>query len=233
MSLFSPFYTAGSSPRNGTSDPSFTPLFRLLSDWDDYSREVTPPGRNSHRRGITPHLKPFAPKFDFRETADTYELHGELPGATKDNISVDFSDDSTIIVKGKIERTYEAGSPPAGWVEGRVASGTITEAGENGSNDQSHKATVEDAGEDGEGAAAEKQVTKQQSATDKKEEKKEPSGDRSRYWVSERSIGEFSRAFQFPAPVDSDAVTASLKEGILHISVPKTTKKATRSIAVH
>jgi HSP20 family molecular chaperone IbpA len=42
-----------------------------------------------------------------------------------------------------------------------------------------------------------------------------------RYWVSERSVGEFHRTFQFPTPVDQDSVKASLKNGILSIVVPK------------
>lgn len=45
--------------------------------------------------------------------------------------------------------------------------------------------------------------------------------DRHRYWVSERSIGEFSRTFTFPGAVDQDNVKASLKNGVLSITVPK------------
>jgi len=213
MSFFSPFYT--------TSDPdvSFTPLFRLLSDWDDYSREVAPATRHGGRRS---HLRTFVPKFDFRETEDSFELHGELPGITKDNISVDFTDNQTIVVKGKVEKSYEAGTPPAGWVTGPTARGAITEGG-NG-----HKATVEDVAEEGESSTA-AAAEKGQVSTTKKEE---PAGSKSKYWVSERSVGEFSRAFQFPTPVNPDGVSASLKDGILNISIPKEKKPAARRITV-
>ncbi|KAF3923317.1 hypothetical protein ABW21_db0203017 [Orbilia brochopaga] len=44
-----------------------------------------------------------------------------------------------------------------------------------------------------------------------------------KYWVRERYVGEFQRAFSFPQSVDHDAVKASLKDGILNIVVPKKT----------
>ncbi|KEY81916.1 heat shock protein Hsp30/Hsp42 [Aspergillus fumigatus] len=72
----------------------------------------------------------------------------------------------------------------------------------------------------------------QESSDDKQKESTEvvKSGDKQvsksdnkkhRFWVSERSVGEFHRTFQFPTPVDQDNVKASLKNGILSIVVPK------------
>jgi len=43
-------------------------------------------------------------------------------------------------------------------------------------------------------------------------------------WRSERKVGEFSRSFSFPQPVDQDRVQASMKNGILSLSVPKIKK---------
>jgi len=54
-----------------------------------------------------------------------------------------------------------------------------------------------------------------------------------KFWVSERSVGEFARSFHFPTKVDQDAVKASMKNGILSITVPKTQAKAgTRRIQI-
>jgi HSP20 family molecular chaperone IbpA len=53
-----------------------------------------------------------------------------------------------------------------------------------------------------------------------------------RYWVSERSIGEFSRTFTFPAPVDQENVKASLKNGVLSITVPKTAAPTGKRITI-
>ncbi|KEF60345.1 uncharacterized protein A1O9_01905 [Exophiala aquamarina CBS 119918] len=44
------------------------------------------------------------------------------------------------------------------------------------------------------------------------------------YWVSERSVGEFARSFNFPNPIDHENVKASMKNGILTVVVPKTEK---------
>ncbi|KAN0090103.1 HSP20-like chaperone [Hyaloscypha variabilis] len=44
-------------------------------------------------------------------------------------------------------------------------------------------------------------------------------------WRSERKTGEFSRTFAFPKPVDQEHVKATMKNGILNISVPKAKKQ--------
>jgi HSP20 family molecular chaperone IbpA len=53
-----------------------------------------------------------------------------------------------------------------------------------------------------------------------------------KYWVSERSAGEFHRSFNFPTRVDQDNVKASLKNGILSIVMPKAAPPTGRKIAI-
>lgn len=53
-----------------------------------------------------------------------------------------------------------------------------------------------------------------------------------RFWVSERSVGEFQRTFSFPVRVDPDAVKASLKNGILSIFIPKAPASVTKKIII-
>lgn len=53
-----------------------------------------------------------------------------------------------------------------------------------------------------------------------------------RYWVSERSIGQFHRAFSFPGRVDQNNVRASLKNGILSVVVPKDVVSGTKKITI-
>ena len=43
-----------------------------------------------------------------------------------------------------------------------------------------------------------------------------------RYHRMERGHGAFSRTFQLPIPVDSDAITADLRDGVLRVTCPKT-----------
>ncbi|KAI5282870.1 hypothetical protein KEM52_003565 [Ascosphaera acerosa] len=52
-----------------------------------------------------------------------------------------------------------------------------------------------------------------------------------RYWASERSVGRFQRIFTFPNDVDQDAVRASLKKGLLKVTIPKGAP-ATRRIRI-
>ncbi|CAI7574402.1 unnamed protein product [Penicillium crustosum] len=47
------------------------------------------------------------------------------------------------------------------------------------------------------------------------------------WWVSERSVGDFRRTFNFPSAVNQEKVHASLKDGVLSMTVPKTDSTAT------
>lgn len=194
-------------PRSFISEPatSFTPLFRLLEDYENFNSGST---KHHHRNGV---MKTFSPKFDVKEVQDAYELHGELPGIEQNNVQIEFTDAQTLTVKGRTEHSYTSGTPSAGLVESSKTAGAITDNG--------HKATVED--ED----AVQKsstEVTKQKDAEPK-----------AKYWVSERSVGEFSRSFSFPVRVDQDAVHASMKNGILSIVVPKAKKQESRKITIN
>ncbi|KAM5356126.1 hypothetical protein ACJ41O_002772 [Fusarium nematophilum] len=206
-------------PRNFyNSDASFTPLFRLLDDFDSYSRQ----GQGSRRSG----LSHWQPKFDVRETQVAYELHGELPGMSKEDVHIEFTEPQTMLIRGRTERTYTAGTPPAGLVEDTHMSGAITEGGEDTKSSHSHQATVEDEDE------ASSHESGQEVSQQPKEEQKKPA-DKAKYWLTERSFGEFSRSFNFPTRVDQDIVSASFKDGVLTIVVPKAKKHETRRIAVN
>ncbi|RHZ49833.1 Hsp20/alpha crystallin family protein [Aspergillus thermomutatus] len=168
MSLFHSFHSPAGD---------FAPLFRLLDDYDVHRST----------RGQTSSVRSFAPRFDVRETKDAYLLDGELPGIAQKDIEIEFSDNETLVIKGRVEREYHSGTPE--------------QATQEPSDKQKESTEVVQSGD--------KQVSK---ADDKAKH---------RYWVSERSVGEFHRTFQFPTPVDQDNVKASLKNGILSIVVPK------------
>jgi HSP20 family molecular chaperone IbpA len=206
-------------------DQGFTPLFRLLEDFDTYSRQQQPqqqpgvPATHGHGRH---HRTPlFQPRFDVRELEDHFELHGELPGLDKENIKIEFADPQTMVISGRVERSYQAGTPPSGLVEGAEMHGAITEKGEE--QKKPHKATVE---EETPSSSPETSAEVVQS------EKKKAAKDGAKYWVSERSIGEFSRTFSFPGHVDQMGVKASLKDGILTVMVPKAKKPASHQITI-
>lgn len=202
-------------PRSYLSSPeaaSFTPLFRLLDDFDSYQSQVAPSRQGNNQRSRLP---TFSPRFDVKEVETGYELHGEIPGANKENISIEFTEPQTIVISGRTERHYTSGTPPAGLIEG----------GDNNNGNNSHKATVED-----EDAEKTKEKGQQVAKSAKEQQEQKP---KEKFWVSERSVGEFSRTFSFPTPVDQEAVSANFKDGILSVTVPKAQKKEGRRIAVN
>lgn len=52
------------------------------------------------------------------------------------------------------------------------------------------------------------------------------------YHRVERGHGRFSRAFVLPEPIDVDAVSADLKDGILTVTMPKATARGARRVSV-
>ncbi|KAH1300348.1 heat shock protein [Aspergillus fumigatus] len=63
------------------------------------------------RRGQTPSVRSFAPRFDVRETSDASLLDGELAGIAQNDIDIEFSDSDTLVIKGRSEREYHSGTP--------------------------------------------------------------------------------------------------------------------------
>jgi len=203
-----PFYLSSPSRCRSAYEPNFGSLFRLLNDFDNFRSEA---GAVTERTNVAH----FTPKFDFRETEHAFELHGELPGVNKENVSIEFTNPQTIEIRGKVDRTYTSGTPPANWIEDKSRDESAA------SDTQSYKATVEDASEDGEASIK----TPETEDVPEKE-------DSARYWVRERSVGSFSRQFTFPKRVDTDNVQASYRDGILVVTVPKAKKPEIRRIAI-
>lgn len=166
MSLWHPHF------HQTTSTPGFSSLFRLLDDFDKYTSGQ-----------LTGTASTFSPKFDVAEHDKEYVLQGELPGVQPDKVEIEFTDPSTLVVRGRSERSRTEGDP------------ALLEGG-GGKK-----------GKEGERAGP-------------------------KYWLSERSYGEFSRVFNFPGAVDQEHVQAKFKDGVLDIKVPKAEKKGGRKIAI-
>jgi len=178
----------------------FAPIFRLF---DEYDRQAF--------RGIDRQLnniQSFTPKFDVKETKESYELHGELPGVEQKDINIEWTDNNTLTISGRHEHVREEGQRPQAIESGDASQQKKLE----------HQPIVEDEPTET-NTKTESLVAKQS----KKQAVAKREAPEAKYWVSERSVGEFHRSFAFPARVDQDAVKASLKNGILNIVVPKET----------
>ncbi|KAL9118111.1 MAG: hypothetical protein Q9187_005348, partial [Circinaria calcarea] len=135
---------------------------------------------------------------------------------------------------GKTERESTSSNLPA--IAGNQQAGRITGT-ENGSY---HKATVEDENNDQSKSGADQAKSGSDQAnnsTSKDVAKSSKNAKKSeepafKYWVTERSVGEFHRSFSFPTRVDQDNVKASLKNGILSVIVPKMSAPTSRRIEI-
>jgi HSP20 family molecular chaperone IbpA len=236
MAFFRPFVSA--------QEPNLSGLFRLIDDFDRYSAAQT----GGHCRQ---QIKSFTPKFDLRETETAFELHGELAGVQKENVHIEFVDPQTLVVRGRVERTHTAGTPPAAaaaapaLVENEKTPEDTTDSGEDGvlvdhhsdtASVNSYKATVEDDPEETANSTASTKATPASTVAEvakPAEKQQKPAAPRHKYYIVERNIGQFSRAFTFPGRVDSESVSASLDNGILTITVQKAKRHESRRISVN
>lgn len=186
-----------------TSD--FSPLFRLLDDYETHRSRPAPTKssacKSTSTSGSTSTPTPsrcpptptrrtvFLPSFDVRELPDAYYLDGELPGVDQSNIDIEFTDPQTLVVKGRTERNYtsstiQSASPQ---VEsepeprGQDTPSTSTSASRTPSPSW-HQPTVEDDDEGDEGNMSDARSTASSSASSTRStsavivEKPSPSG---------------------------------------------------------
>lgn len=186
----------------------FAPIFSLFEDL------AAPPHRQWRPRRAR-----FAPRFDLKEAQDAYTLEGELPGFDQKDISLEFSDEQTLVVTGRSESQREQGTRPEAITA--PAEKTITDT-----DSASHQPTVEDADDTAQEAPADAAPAETEPA------KTESAKPKDTYWVSERTAGRFSRTFAFSQRIDQEAVKASLKNGVLTVHIPKAAKPESRRITV-
>jgi HSP20 family protein len=220
MSIFFPrvaFSPSRCAPAVARND--FAPLFSLF---DDTVNELARSQRHAVRRT-------FAPRFDVKEAKESYHLEGELPGIKQENISIEFTDEHTLTIKGRSERHTESATPSQAVEAAPIqADGTATPTSDSASV-KSHQATVED-----ENATITTSTETPEAKGKEVEKQPEPEAaePKEHFWFSERRTGEFTRSFSFADRVDQEAVKASLKNGILSIVVPKAPKPESRRINI-
>jgi len=192
----------------------FAPMFRLF---DEYDRQAFSDLDRQFKS-----VRSFTPKFDVKETKTAYELHGELPGIEQKDVTIEWTDNNTLTISGRHEHVREEGQRPQGFVEAPDEQKKLENKHQPSVEDEQAESSTHVAKQDGN-----KDVAKQSAKEVGKKEEPE-----TKYWVSERSVGEFHRSFAFPARVDQDAVKASLKNGILSVVVPKAAKPQSRRINI-
>ncbi|KAK4104414.1 HSP20-like chaperone [Parathielavia hyrcaniae] len=201
MSLFHPFSHHSHTTPGAPSALGFSSLFRMLDEFDRYANQQL--GSGLAGTSVTS----FSPKFDVAEHENEYVLQGELPGMAPEKVEIEFTDEQTLVVRGRSERKHTEGDPALLEAPRETKRIEDAEGSTNGNGNQVSEQSKPAASEEG--------------------AKSKP-----RYWLSERSYGEFSRVFTFPAPVDQDNVRAKFKDGILDVTVPKAAKKSGKRITI-
>jgi len=190
-------------------------FFQLLSELDQPQQKQCAP---RHHRPQT-----FNPRFDVTEVENAYELYGELPGLEQSDVTIEFSDAQTLVIKGKTER-------PSNKVE--AAQPEATADATDSSSEKSHNPTVEDEYDEADTPLATPATTATVTAEEKQEQPAETQAPKPKYWVAERRVGSFARSFSFSQRIEHEAVEASLKNGILRVVVPKSQKTAKIAVNV-
>lgn len=221
----------------------FAPFLRLLDDASSRAFDNFFPALATEASSQV-----YQPRFDVREVENAYELRGELPGVQGENLSVEFTDAHTLTIKGHTQRETTSGTPPAASSSDApvepagadVASDNISDTASVLSSSSYQKPSIEDANENGDVtessasgvATPTSSVTAgetNQAPSEQQETQQQTGG---KYWMSERSVGEFQRSFTFSTHIDQDGVHATLKDGILSVTVPKAKAPAARRINV-
>lgn len=187
-------------------------------------------------------LRSWQPRFDVREEKENFHLQGELPGIDSKDVSIEFADENTMVIRGQTVREQSTGIKPKS-VEHSPSQDQIEEstdaASETASTSSYKKPTVEDefVEVESEKATATPATSAPENSTlDTEQQQQQLAGENHhapKYWVSERSVGSFHRTFAFPGKIDQDSVTASLKNGILSVVVPKAVAKEPRKITIN
>lgn len=205
------------APRHNLNAPGFSSLFRMLDDFDKHAQSAFGAEPSVFAGGTGRNA--FSPRFDITEHEKHYLLQGELPGVPQENIIIEFTDPQTMVIRGHAEHTRTEGNPSLAPQSMRI----------EGAKEQAKIKS-------GKAAAEEGDTTVVQQGEDSKDNKDKDNKDnkkpKAKYWLSERSFGEFSRVFNFPAGVNQDGVEAKLRNGVLNIMVPKVEEKGVKKIEI-
>ncbi|KAH8556644.1 HSP20-like chaperone [Umbelopsis sp. PMI_123] len=156
---------------------------------------------NVARRNAFPSMQSLMryPATDIRETKEAYILEAELPGIRKEDVDIEFQD-NTLVLRGKMERSSHHQSDN---VQASAATPESTATSTEVTNSETGETSV---------------VTKEDTDKDLTPH----------WWSNERITGSFSRSFSFPASVQSDAIKAAYKDGVLSIIIPKAEKASSK-----
>ncbi|OBT40538.1 hypothetical protein VE00_09016 [Pseudogymnoascus sp. WSF 3629] len=146
----------------------------------------------------------FNPLFDLIELRDHFSLCGELPGVQHDDVEIEFINPHTITVRGRSRRSYSFRTPLS-----RLMGTAKAIEPRDAESLESYEIVKE-------------RILENKPDVDAPEPL--PAEAVNRYWISERGDRNFSRSFTFHVQVNHDDVQAYMMNGLLTITIPKSTR---------
>jgi HSP20 family protein len=210
------------------STAASNPLFRLLEDLDSCSRPVT-------RHTARPCVRVNTPRFNIEEFEAQYELTGEFPGFDHSSLNIEFSDPQTLTIRARTDLEEELSAPAQ---SGTATTAEPTDATAEVCSASPHQPTVEDEDNEKDTFVDVEKPQMNSPTTSAPQQAPAPvpkpvQKPRGTFHAYERRVGDYYREFKFPVRVEADAVTASMKNGILTVVVPKAPKYESRRVTVN
>jgi len=148
------------------------------------------------------------------ETENEYRVELEVPGYKKNEVNIEFgADGKSVTISGATEESREEGTRPQG-----VTVEEVPEEGERKPQQQQEK------------PKGEQQQSTAVAQSDQERQVGQPAGPK--YWISERTVGSFTRTFSFRNALDAEKASASLDHGVLTVIIPKATKSSAKKITI-
>lgn len=144
------------------------------------------------------------------ESETEYRVEVEVPGYQKPEINIEFGNDGkSLTISGRSEKSFE-------------------QRPDEEASSKAHGVTVEEVPEEGEKSAGKESTAVAE--TNKNDQVGAPATPK--YWISERSVGSFSRSFSFRGALDPEKAHATLEHGVLTVVIPKATKSTVKKISI-
>ncbi|KAK6368919.1 hypothetical protein LTR64_007078 [Lithohypha guttulata] len=215
FSFNEPFHAPFQSLFNDT----FSQLERLTGEMNSHLNDAF--GGGEGEGNVWQKMLTNTPKFDVKETEDAYVLEGELPGVAKSDISLNFVDDNTLVLKTKTETFREQKPAQQADSTTKQPDTSSQDTRMTGANpDATTSSTTEN------GTSNSDSNDKTVTTTTNNQTKDVAAPAQPTYHLTERTYGSFQRAFSFPAEVKHEDVKARLNNGVLTVTVPKVQKTA-------
>lgn len=209
----------------GGIDRDFNPIVNYIDEFDRHF---------SHRHRF---VNCYIPRFDLEEDAHFYYLYGDIPGARVEDISIEASDNHTLVIEGQTLRAGPPQSQSQGQSQGQQYPAQEPQGSPGEGEEPFVKVNVDDHSPPA--PTTHTEIAPPQNpdaitaAPSHPHHNRHPSAypppptspGGNRILLSERLVGSFHRTFGFPSAIQEEGIKASMENGVLCLVVPKREKQ--------